>query len=321
MRRASVLLSGLVLVLASGSLAQPSPPQLGAAQAAEANALPDTPGDGPYPALMEIDPRLPDHVVYRPADVTPFAGGKLGVFAWGNGGCADDGASSRQHLAEIASYGYLVIAPGKWRSGPNAKVTRDALRAAPAGQRLPPPATSADDVRAAIDFALAENVRAGSPYAGLIDKQAVAVGGFSCGGLQAISLAGDPRISTLVVQNSGIFNDASQSIGGMTVSKQALGTFHSPVLYLLGGPTDIAFPNGRDDVNRIGHVPVAFVNLPFGHGGTYARPMGGTAAGIVVDWLEWQLRDSASAARTFIGANCRLCVNPEATIELKNFTG
>ena len=87
----------------------------------------------------------------------------------------------------------------------------------------------------------------------------------------------------------------------------------------MDGPTDIAFPNGSDDVQRIEQVPVAFVNLPFGHGGTYARPMGGTASGIVVDWLEWQLRRNASAARSFVGANCRLCVNPEVTIELKNF--
>jgi dienelactone hydrolase len=287
----------------------------------EANRVPDTSGDGPYPAVMELDPGLPDHVIYRPADLAPFAGGKLGVFAWGNGACADDGASSRQHLAEIASYGYLVIAPGKWRSGPNAKDGREAPRTPPPGERLPPPATTAADVREGIDFALAENVRMDSQYANLIDKQAVAVGGFSCGGLQAISLATDPRISTVVVQNSGIFNDARQSIGGLSVSKEALSAFHSPVLYLLGGPTDIAFPNGSDDVARIQHVPVAFVNLPYGHGGTYARPMGGTAAGIVVDWLEWQLRDNASAARSFVGANCRLCVNPEVTIELKNFSG
>ncbi|OYW44762.1 MAG: hypothetical protein B7Z08_08350 [Sphingomonadales bacterium 32-68-7] len=286
---------------------------------AEANRAPDTPGDGPYPAVMEIDPALPDHVVYRPADLAPFAGGKLGVFAWGNGGCADDGSSSRQHLAQIASYGYLVIAPGKWRSGPNAKVTREPPRAAAAGQRLPPPATTADDVREGLDFALAENVRAGSRYANLIDKQAVAVGGFSCGGLQAISLAADPRISTVVVMNSGIFNSTGESIGGMTVSKDALKTFHTPVLYLLGGPTDIAYPNGTDDFKRIGHVPVALVNLPHGHGGTYAQPMGGSAATMVVDWLEWQLRNDRSAARSYLGANCRLCVNPEVEIELKNF--
>jgi hypothetical protein len=301
---------------------QPAAPPGGADLARameEANKLPDTAGDGPYPAVMELDPGLPDHVIYRPADLKPFAGGKLGVFAWGNGGCADDGASQRQHLAEIASYGYLVIAPGKWRSGPNAKVGREPPRAAPAGERLPPPATTAAQVRAGLDFALAESARRGSKYTGLIDKKAVAVGGFSCGGLQAISLAADPRIATVVVQNSGVFNDSRQSIGGMSVSKDALKSLRTPVLYLLGGPTDIAYENGTDDVKRIGHVPVALVNLPFGHGGTYGRPMGGTAAGIVVDWLQWQLRHDQGAARSFVGANCRLCVNPEAKIELKNF--
>jgi hypothetical protein len=288
---------------------------------AEANKIPDTPGDGPYPATMELDPRLPDHVIYRPADLAPFAGGKLGVFAWGNGGCADDGASQRQQLAEIASYGYLVIAPGKWRSGPNAKVGPEPQRTPPPGERLPPPATSADDVRAGLDFALAEDARAGSRYAGLIDEKAVAVGGFSCGGLQALSLAADPRISTLVVQNSGIFNSPTESIGGMKLSKDTLKTIHTPVLYLLGGPKDIAYANGSDDVKRIDQVPLAFVNLPYGHGGTYSKPMGGTAAGIVVDWLEWRLRHNTGAARSFVGANCRLCVNPETTIERKNFQG
>jgi len=315
-------IAGVALVavstMASGQEGAPGAPDFAQAMA-EANKVPDTPGDGPYPATMELDPRLPDHVIYRPADLGPFAGGKLGVFAWGNGGCADDGASQRQQLAEIASYGYLVIAPGKWRSGPNAKVGAEPQRTPPSGERLPPPATSADDVREGLDFALAENARAGSKYAGLIDSKAIAVGGFSCGGLQALSLAADPRISTLVVQNSGIFNSPTESIGGMTVSKETLKTIRTPVLYLLGGPDDIAFPNGSDDVKRINQVPLAFVNLPYGHGGTYGKPMGGSAAGIVVDWLEWRLRHNTGAARTFVGANCRLCVNPETTIETKNF--
>jgi dienelactone hydrolase len=314
--------AGVALVtfssMAAGQQAAPAANDFAKAMA-EANKVPDTPGDGPYPAVMELDPALPNHVIYRPANLKPFAGGKLAVFAWGNGGCADDGASQRQQLAEIASYGYLVIAPGKWRSGPNAKVGQEAPRTPPPGERLPPPATSADDVRAGLDFALAENARADSKYAGLIDQKAVAVGGFSCGGLQALSLAADPRISTLVVQNSGIFNSPTESIGGMKLSKDALATFHTPVLYLLGGPKDIAFANGSDDVKRINQVPLAFVNLPYGHGGTYGKPMGGSAAGIVVDWLEWRLRRNAGAARSFVGAKCRLCVNPETTIETKNF--
>ena len=30
------------------------------------NAMPDTPGNGRYPAMKEETPSLPDHVVYRP---------------------------------------------------------------------------------------------------------------------------------------------------------------------------------------------------------------------------------------------------------------
>ena len=78
----------IALVLAAtgmGAAAQQPPP--GNADLArameEANRVPDSAGDGPYPAVMELDPGLSDHVIYRPADLAPFAGGNLGVFAWG----------------------------------------------------------------------------------------------------------------------------------------------------------------------------------------------------------------------------------------------
>jgi hypothetical protein len=55
--------------IAANAAAQ-QPPAPGAADLArameEANRVPDTPGDGPYPAVMELDPGLPDHVIYRP---------------------------------------------------------------------------------------------------------------------------------------------------------------------------------------------------------------------------------------------------------------
>lgn len=284
---------------------------------AEFDKIPDTPGDGPYPAVMEIDPLLPDHVVYRPADLTKVPAGKLGVFIWGNGGCADDGASSRLHLSQIASYGYLVVAPGKWRSGPNARAPKAAPRAPGADGRMPAPPTSIADLDIALNWAVAEDARVGSHYAGLIDHDAIAMGGFSCGGVQALELAGDPRIDTLVIQNSGIFNNPGQGIAGMTLEKSALGSIHTPVLYLLGGPTDIAYANGVDDFQRINNVPAVMVNLPVGHGGTYNEPLGGKAARIVVDWLNWQLRGDTKARQQFMGSDCGLCGDPEVTLERK----
>jgi hypothetical protein len=309
------------LLAGSAVHAQPVPPANDMAEVfAAQNRIPDTPGSGPHPALMEVDPALPDHVVYRPAALTPFSGGKLGVFVWGNGACADDGASSRLHLSEIASHGYLVIAPGQWRNGPNAKAPPAPPRAPGPDGTLPAPPTTAADLTEALDWALAEDARAGSPYAGLIDEDAVAVGGFSCGGVQALEIAGDPRLKTVVVQNSGIFNTGA-GIPGMRLEKAALAKLHTPVIYVLGGPTDIAYANGMDDFGRIDHVPAVMANLPVGHGGTYFEPNGGKAARIVVDWLQWQLRGDAGAAQGFVGDDCRWCRDPEVTLERKNLAG
>jgi hypothetical protein len=57
----------------------------------------------------------------------------------------------------------------------------------------------------AIDWATAENTRAGSKYFGKLDPSKFAVAGMSCGGLQALEVAPDPRVKTLMVMNSGLF--------------------------------------------------------------------------------------------------------------------
>lgn len=79
-------------------------------------------GTGPYAeAIVEGDPGLPDHTIYRPKDLSPFgASNPLPVIAWGNGGCS---SSSRMHanfLAEVASQGFLVLALGPYVAEPNA---------------------------------------------------------------------------------------------------------------------------------------------------------------------------------------------------------
>lgn len=319
MRFKAILAAAAVAGLASAASAQDAAPAEDmATMMARINLLPDTPGDGPHPSIIEQVSDLPNHVVYRPADLSAIGPNGLGVFVWGNGGCAADGTSTRFHLSQIASYGYVVIAPGLWRSGPNAKAGPEAPRQI--GGDGPPSAspTSAAQLTEALDWLMAENARAGSPYHGLIDENALAAGGFSCGGVQALTVAGDPRFDTIVVQNSGLLPDGGPRLGGMELGKDGLNALHTPVIYLDGGETDIAYANGLDDYNRIAHVPVFWVNTPTGHGGTYHEPMGGRNASIVVDWLEWQLRGDASAARTFMGANCRLCTDPVATIEFKN---
>ncbi len=276
------------------------------------NATPDTPGTGKYPAMKETVASLPNHVVYRPADLGKLGATKLGLYIFGNGACSDDGASSRLHLLEIASHGYLAIAPGKIRNGPGA--VTDAPRPRPAQEdpaKLPTPPTTSADLLAALDWALAQNADVKSPLHGKLDPKAVALSGFSCGGLQALQIAADPRVKTLIVMNSGIFKDTKQGINGIQVSKTLLDTLHTPTFYVLGGESDIAYANGMDDVEKINHVPVYVGNLDVGHGGTYWQPNGGKAAAAVVAWLEWQLRGDAKAARMFTGADCGLCRDPD----------
>jgi hypothetical protein len=281
----------------------------------ENNKLPDPPGTGRYAAMKEEVASLPKHVVYRPANLAALGSTKLGVVAWGNGGCSDDGASSRFHLLEVASHGYLVIASGSVFSGPGAPQQP----AAQPGQFPPRARTLPTDLTAAIDWALAENARSGSPYFGRIDPQLVALSGWSCGGLQALTVAKDPRVRTVVMHNTGVLNGGpNRTIPGMDVTKEALANFHTPVIYILGGETDIAYPNGMDDYARLTHVPAAVANLPVGHGGTFQQPNGGEAASVAVSWLDWQLRGDATAAQRFVGADCGLCRDSRWTYESKN---
>jgi hypothetical protein len=276
------------------------------------NATPDTPGTGRYPALKESVVTLPDHVVYRPADLGKVGSKKLGLYLFGNGACSNDGASSRLHLLEIASHGYLAIAPGKIRNGPGAVPDEPAAKPSQENPaHLPKPPTTSADLLTALDWALAQNADPKSALYGKIDVKAIALSGFSCGGLQALQIAGDPRVKTLVVMNSGVFKDATQGINGIQVNKSLLAKIHTPTLYILGGPTDIAYANGMDDVERINHVPVYVGNLDVGHGGTYWQPNGGKAAAAVVAWLHWQLRGDTEAAKMFTGKDCGLCKDPE----------
>jgi dienelactone hydrolase len=287
-----------------------------AAQRALYAQMPDTPGTGPFAALKEVVPSLSDHVVYHPANLAALGNRKLGILVWGNGGCSDDGASARLHLAEIASHGYLAIAPGAILSGPGAPPPKP-MQGFDSSGKLPPVKTTAGDVTKSIDWAYAENERRGSPFYHRLDLNRVAVSGHSCGGLQALLVAADPRVRAVVINNSGVFADGSNPIRGMEVDKSILKRLHTPVLYILGGPTDIAYPNGMDDFAKIDSVPVMVANLSVGHGGTFTKPNGGAVAQVALKWLDWQLSGDKEAAKMFVGKDCGLCTDPAWTVDRK----
>lgn len=172
---------------------------------------------------------------------------------------------------------------------------------------------------AGLDWILAENTSTESIYLGKIDGTKVAAMGMSCGGLQAIEISADPRISTSVICNSGVLPTPSPLPGMPALGKEVLKKFHAPVLYVMGGPKDIAYQNAMDDYRRINHVPVAMTNLDVGHAGTYAQPHGGRYSPVVLAWLDWQLKDQDDRSKVFLGENGTLARDPEWSIECKNF--
>ena len=261
-------------------------------------------GTGPFKALMVSESTLPTHTVFRPGDLDAFSGDRrLPVLAWGNGACANSPWEHVNFLSEVASHGFLVVAIGPMPQE---------------GERTGERSTSSQ-LLDAIDWAIARNSDRDSPYFGRIDTAHIAVSGMSCGGLQALEVAPDPRISTVGVFNSGILPAPGGGMPGMpALGKEQLAKLHSPTLYLLGGESDIAYGNGMDDFRRIDHVPVFVGNMDVGHGGTYQQPHGGEFARVATAWYLWQLTGDEEAGRLFTGATSGLSSSPHWTVEKKN---
>ena len=275
-------------------------------------SVPDVEGTGPFPASYGMAANGSEYVIYQPKDLAGAeAKGKLGVYVWGSGGCTQDAASSRFHLTEIASRGYVVIVPGKIMSGPMAPPMPEGARPADA-MSAPGNSATAEKMIAGVDWILAENQRQGSPYFGAIDARRIAVAGFSCGGLIALKAGMDPRVSAVLIESSGILKTvptgAMAGIPQMTsLKKEDLAKLHTPVLYILGGPEDIAESNGLDDFQHIDKVPVFVADQPgAGHGGLIAVP-NSEGTKVEIDWLNWQFNHDEVAGRTFTGADCTLC--------------
>lgn len=261
-------------------------------------------GTGPFKAVMLSESSLPTHTVFRPSDLAAASKkGKLPIIVWGNGACANSPWEHVNFLSEVASHGFLVIAIGPMPQ--EGERTRDR--------------SASSQLTDAIDWAIAQNNDKSSPYAGKLDIKKIAVAGMSCGGLQALEVAPDPRLTTLVVCNSGILPTPNGGMPGMPpLTKDQLAKIHTPTLYLLGGESDIAYNNGMDDFNKINHVPAFVANLDVGHGGTYGQPHGGEFAVVATAWFKWQLKNDKEAGKMFTGDPAGLSKNTAWKFDRKN---
>jgi hypothetical protein len=294
----------LCLVLAGLSILNPVSAQETAAATLPASRTVEDGGTGPFSALMITETTLPTHTVFRPKDLSVFGDrNKLPIIAWGNGACANSPWEHVNFLSEVSSYGFLVIAIGPMPQE---------------GQKGGGRSTSSQ-LTDAINWAIAQNSDKSSQYYNKIDITKIAVSGMSCGGLQTLETAPDPRVTTAVICNSGILGTAGSGMPGMpNLTKDHLIKLHTPTLYILGGEKDIAYGNGMDDFKRINHVPVFVANMDVGHGGTYGQPHGGEFAIVATAWFKWQLKGDGEAGKMFKGDPCGLSKNPKWKVEKKN---
>jgi dienelactone hydrolase len=246
------------------------------------------------------DAALPTHTLYHPATLE----GRLPVVLWGNGSCVASNFGYREFLNEVAAQGFIVVALGAWRDSPPPRQQRPSDPA-----QWPPFETQPEQLLQGLDWIAAQDLQVGSILQGHVDSTRVAVMGHSCGGMQSIKVSPDPRISTTLVLNSGVFPEGDQYNARFGVDRTILAQLHAPVAYFIGGETDIAYVNAEQDWLDLQQLPLPAINanLDVGHGATYSQPRGGAFAEGPIAWLRWQLLDDAAAAGQFVGENCGFC--------------
>ncbi len=240
-------------------------------------------GTGTFKAIAVKEKSMTDFVVYRPKDLLHAHArcGALPLLLFGNGGCSDTSVGYERMLSELASYGYIVVAIGEMR---------DSLNERAIGH------TESSELIRGLELMLQLNRTKNTDYYHIIDTTKIAVAGHSCGGAQVLYNAGDPRLKTYLILNAGMGDMEMAGAGRGSLSR-----LHAPILYIVGGPSDVAYENAQKDYARISHVPVCLANHPAsGHGGTYYDKYGGDYGRLVLDWLDWHLKGRQENAKIFL---------------------
>ena len=206
-----------------------------------------TGGSGPYPADWSTSSSLPNHTIYRP---NTLPSQRLPIVAWSNGACSADGTRAANFLREIASHGFLVISNGN-----------------PGGSG----SSTSSWLTQSIDWAVAENSRPRAPCTTASTRaRSASPAGRAAGWRPTRSPAtrASPRPGS---------SAAACSTTPTTTSCRRL---DHPIAYIIGGPSDIAYPNAIDDWGKLpSGLPAFMGNLNVGHGGTYGRPTVASSAG------------------------------------------
>jgi hypothetical protein len=246
------------------------------------------PTTGPLKPVIEVHSGFPEWTVYRPETVGPET--KHPIVIWGEGGCLQNGTLYGQWLLELASYGVIAIADGKPAASASSDPAANGIR----------PGPDAKPMMMAIDWITAENARPCSPFYQKLAVDKIGIGGQSCGGMMTLLSAGDKRVATAMVFNSGL------SSGDATL----FGSYHAPMLFLAGGSSDFLSTSATANVRAITTVPIWYGNLNVGHAGTWDQANGGEMGRVATGWVRWKLLGDSGLEKMFVGADCELCKSP-----------
>ena len=186
--------------------------------------------------------------------------------------------------AEIASWGYFIVADGT-----------------PGGDNACQGRQNGAAFLDYITWAIAENDKPCSAYYQSLDTTKIAADGFSCGGLMAENVAGDPRFTAIGITSSGL----------MGPNNALWDSMHAPFKIMNGGSSDIAYQNGLNDYEAISSrgIPILyFAKSSAGHGGDLNQGRGDFNL-VNLAWLNWQLKgDEGATGKAFlIGDSCEFC--------------
>jgi len=258
-------------------------------------------GSGKYRAVAVSEKSLPKYVVYHPIDMAGAVkaeGRKLPVMLFANGGCMDTSVGYENMLTEIASNGYVVVAIGEMQI-----VQFD----------RPEHSTESVMLEEALNWVVKNADDKNSQYYGMIDTKNICAGGHSCGGAQVLFNAKNPLLKTYLIFNAGM---GTMEMAG--ASSRSLSQLHGPIIYLIGGEGDVAYPNAQKDYEAITKVPIVLAdNAKAGHSGTYNQKFGGTFAKLALKWMDWQLKGKQENSAIFLQSS--LSEFPEWTVKSKNF--
>jgi hypothetical protein len=243
-------------------------------------------GTGPHDVVVETnaDNGIKCGTIYRPAELG--GGEKYPIFVWGEGGCSQNGSSNAAAMAEIASWGYFVVADG----------TPGGTNACAGGQ----------DGKPFLDYltwAIAENDKPCSAYYQSLDPTKIGADGFSCGGLMSENASDDPRFTAIGITSSGLTSPSEATWDGI----------HTPFKIMNGGSSDVAYENGLRDFDEISSrgIPIVyFSKTSAGHGGDLGQGRGDFNL-VNLAWLNWQLKgDEGATGKGYLyGSTCTICTN------------